>query len=177
MAPTVSDISAKLDSFTMAHSMTLPIKLSPELTPREAIMDALHRSSIGMDTNDVELFDSAYAKNTRWDLNGKIIDGLEEVHTKCYNPTISNLDTTHHFTNIRINIADNQHEAAMSAIFLAQHWRLGEGKIPGSLRYTTGGHVYLEFTKDEEEGVWKIKFYRTKSIWFEGHRKEVMGHD
>ena len=53
------------------RSMALPAVLTPALDTREAVTDALHRFMLGMDTNDSELFDSAFTQAVRWDLFGR----------------------------------------------------------------------------------------------------------
>lgn len=99
----------------MTSDMNLPASLAPALETREAISDALHRSMVGMDTNDSALFDSAFTLDARWDLYGREMNGLEEIHEKCFDATIIHLDTTHYVTSIRIDIAEGGHEAQLSS--------------------------------------------------------------
>lgn len=159
----------------MASPVPHPTALSPPLTSREAMTDALYRFMLGMDTNDISLFDSAFTTDARWEFNGRVVDGLKAIHTDCYSPTISQLDTTHFVTNVRINIADGDSEASMSALFQAQHYRSGTGKVAGATPYTIAGHYLMDLIKDDSDGMWKIKTCKMKSIWSTGDRS-VMGH-
>jgi hypothetical protein len=70
----------------MTSDMNLPASLAPSLETREAISDALHRFMVGMDTNDSALFDPAFTLDARWDLYGRVMNGLEEIHEKCFMP-------------------------------------------------------------------------------------------
>lgn len=157
-------------------AMSLPATLSPSLTPREAITDTLYRFMYGMDTNDATLFDSAFTQDVRWSLNGNIIDGLKAVHSECFDRTICNVDTTHFVTNMRIHIADEGSEASMSALYQAQHYARGRGKVPGSTSFVTGGLYYMDLVRDTAEGLWKIKLFKMESTWKEGD-VTIMGHD
>lgn len=155
--------------------MSVPVALSPPLTSREAITDTLYRFILGIDTNDVALFNSAFTEDARWDLNGKIVEGLKTIQTDCYERTLSTLDTTHFVSNIRINVLDGGAEASLSALFQAQHYRGGAGPIPDSARFLMGGQYFLDLTKDDTDGLWKITVFKTRTIWTEGDRS-VMGH-
>ncbi|MCJ1436259.1 hypothetical protein MMC27_005637 [Xylographa pallens] len=160
----------------MASTMSLPAALSPSLTSREAIADALYRFVIGMDTNDIALFDSAFTQDARWEFNGRVVEGLKAVHTDCYEATISKLDTTHFVTNIRIDVIDGGSKASMSALYLAHHYRGGTGRVPGATRYIMGGMYFANLVKDDMDGLWRINIFKMKGIWSEGDRS-VMGHE
>ncbi|KAJ5356052.1 hypothetical protein N7517_010661 [Penicillium concentricum] len=150
------------------RTMALPAVLTPALDTREAISDSLHRFMLGMDTNDAELFNSAFTEDVKWDL-------LEEVHLACFEKTIIHLDTTHYVTSVRINVAQSGTEASLSCLYNAKHCRLGTGIDPKAPWFWTGGTYYLEMVKVESEGLWKIKFYKMRTMWIEGDF-EVMGH-
>lgn len=51
--------------FTMTFLPSLPTTLTPALSSREAIADAIYRCVLGLDTNDSALFDSALEDNRR----------------------------------------------------------------------------------------------------------------
>jgi len=159
----------------MAPNMSLPAALSPALSGREAIIDALYRVMTAMDTNDVSLLDSAHTEDARWEVGERRAEGLKAIHSDFYERTISRLDTTHYATNIRVNVADGEREASLSALYLAHHFQGGTGREPDAARYTMGGLYYLELVKDDVDGLWKIKLFRMKAIWAEGDRS-VMGH-
>lgn len=157
------------------RSMALPALLIPALDTREAVADALHRFMLGMDTNDSELFDSAFTQDVRWDLFGRQMNSLKEVHVECFDKTIIHLDTTHYVTSIRIEIAESGTEASLSCLYNAKHYRLGTGTDPTAPWFWTGGTYYLEIVKVESEGLWKIKLFKMRKMWIEGDF-EVMGH-
>ena len=112
-------------------SMALPAKLSPSPSDREAIADTLARFCLGMDTNDVELFDSAFTSDAFWDLSGKKVNGLDAIHKECYYYNIVRLDTTHMVSNTRINIDASGETATMTCLYVAWHWPGGQGMHPG----------------------------------------------
>ncbi|KAK2030067.1 hypothetical protein LX32DRAFT_587385 [Colletotrichum zoysiae] len=159
--------------------LEMPVALQA-LTEREAINDALSQFLFGMDSNNTELFDSTHTEDARWELSGssggRVLEGLKAIHEECFDPTISKLDTTHMVTGTRIEIADNGSEAIMTAIFNAQHYAAGQGKVKGSMFFYTGGLYKVDFVKDTAGGLWKIKRFVTKCLWSEGDVR-VMGHD
>ncbi|KAA8644079.1 hypothetical protein EYZ11_005448 [Aspergillus tanneri] len=159
----------------MASDWSLPAALSPALTTREAIADALHRCMIGMDTNDTALFDSAHTQDAQWNIGGRVVQGLQAIHRECYEKTIMTLDTTHYVTNIRIHVLDGASEGSLSALYQAKHFRGQTGTVPGAPSYTMGGVYFLNLVKDETDGLWKIKEFRMKKLWVEGD-PSVMGH-
>ncbi|EFQ36840.1 hypothetical protein CGRA01v4_04246 [Colletotrichum graminicola] len=159
--------------------LEMPVALQA-LTEREAIEDALNRFLFGMDSNNTELFDSAHTEDARWELSGssggRVLSGLKAIHEECFDPTISKLDTTHMVTGTRINITKSGSEAVMTAIFNAQHYAAGQGKVKGSMFFYTGGLYKIDFIKDATAGLWKIKCFAMKCLWSEGDVR-VMGHD
>ncbi|OCK73296.1 hypothetical protein K432DRAFT_410809 [Lepidopterella palustris CBS 459.81] len=129
-----------------------------------------------MDTNDTALFDSAFTQDARWDLSGRVMEGLKAIHTECFDATIIKLDTTHYVTNIRINVTDEGSEASISALYHAKHYRGGTGMVPGLPWFMTGGVYFLDLVKVDVDGLWKIKFFKMNKMWTEGDYS-VMGHD
>lgn len=174
-ATTGSQIATTAPTAQAIREMCLPATLSPPLTGRDAVADALHRFMMGMDTNDLAMFDSAFTADTRWDLNGKILEGLDTVHDRCYNFNISKLDTTHFVTSTRINIAESGKDANLSTLYQAQHYRGGRGTVPSSTLFETGGLYFMDLVFEEAVGLWKIKTFKMRAQWIEGDRA-VMGH-
>lgn len=146
--------------------MPVPISLSPGLSAREAIADAIYRCVVGLDTDDSALFSSAFTKDAVFDLNGNVMNGLDAINAQCF-ATVSKLDTTHFINNIRINIA-GESEASATCSALAQHYRPGEGVKPGATSLLTGCLYWLEFVKDDGEGLWKVKTWKLKAVWRSG---------
>ncbi|KAK9323677.1 hypothetical protein V1517DRAFT_88767 [Lipomyces orientalis] len=146
--------------------MALPSAL-PSLSVREAITDALYRGVIGLDTADVALFDSAFTEDAILDINGNVLDGLEAIHTGCYD-FIAKLDTTHFITNVRVDVKDGESTASLTASVLAQHYRHKQGREPGATCLMTGGLYFVDCVKDDQDGLWKITHWKLQSIWTEG---------
>ncbi|CAK3874772.1 Hypothetical predicted protein [Lecanosticta acicola] len=153
----------------------LPPLLSPTPTPREAIADTLARFCMGMDTNDVELFDSAFTADAFWDLSGKKVSGLENIHKECYFHNIVKLDTTHMVSNLRIDISPSGNAAQLTCLFVAWHWPLGTGMHVDSHRFTSGGNYFFDVVKDGSSGLWKFTRFAMTKQWSEGDIA-VMGH-
>lgn len=147
--------------------MSLPATLLPALGLREAITDALYRGVLGFDTADATLFDSAFTPDASFDINGDIMQGLDTIHAKCYDP-ISKLDTTHFVTNVRVHVLDGGAKASMTASALSQHFLPDQGMVPAAARLLAGGLYNLDLIKDETDGLWKITHWKLKSTWAEG---------
>lgn len=146
---------------------SLPSTLTPALSGREAVADAIYRGVLGLDTNDLGLFQSALTRDAIFDLNGTIMEGFETIKTQCYD-SISKMETTHFLTNLRINILDNESRAEMTCSSLAQHYRGGEGMKSNAIPLLAGGLYWLSLVKDTEDGLWKITKWTLKSTWGQG---------
>lgn len=151
----------------MTSVPSLPARLSPPLSDREAINDAIYRAAIGLDTDDVDLFDSAFTDDGTFELNGRVIEGREAVHSQMFD-FISKLDTTHLITNTRINVDEGGSTASATASAIAQHYRGGQGQDPAASRFLSGGMYWLDLVKDEKEGLWRVNNWKLKSVWGEG---------
>ena len=151
---------------------SLPAVLSPSLTDREAVADALYRCVGGLDTADSALFNSAFTGDAVFDLNGTIMDGLDAINEQCY-ASVSKLDTTHFLTNVRINVVDDKAEVTCSA--LAQHYRPGQGMQAGASRMLAGSLYWVDLVKDGTDGLWKMKYWKLKPTWGEGDWGVVTG--
>ncbi|KAE8374908.1 hypothetical protein BDV26DRAFT_299983 [Aspergillus bertholletiae] len=152
--------------------MSYPITLS-SLTTREAITDTLYRCVTGFDTADTALFDSAFTKDAIFDLNGRLLEGLESIHKDCYDK-VSKMDTIHHISNVRVNMKEGESKASLTASALAQHYRLGEGLQSGTPYLLAGSLYSLDVVRDDEDGLWKITHWKLKIIWAEGDWGVVM---
>ncbi|OQE25998.1 hypothetical protein PENFLA_c007G03545 [Penicillium flavigenum] len=152
---------------TMESIPSLPATLNPALSGRDAIADALHRCVLGLDTNDMALFDSSFTPTATFSINGKVSSGLPAIHTNCFG-IIKKLDTTHFVTNIRINIADSGVQAAATASAIAQHYPGGKGNEANAPHLLAGAQYYADFVKDEGSGLWKIETFKALTPWSEG---------
>ncbi|CEN59804.1 hypothetical protein ASPCAL02248 [Aspergillus calidoustus] len=151
-------------------SNALPIHLSPPLTGREAISDALYRCIEGIDTNNKPLFDSSFTETATLEVNGAVSEGLAAIHANCFN-VIGPKTTTHFVSNVRIHIDESGEKATMRAYALAQHYREGEGLKGDQERLLTGNSYYLEVVRETgvaEGEFWRIETFVVKSSWAEG---------
>jgi len=153
----------------MATSITLP-----SLTTREAIADALYRGALGLDTNDLAMWKSAWieGEDTCVDLNGSILKGMDELNEKLFD-LIGPLETTHTISNIRVDVKEGEDTAGMTAYAVAQHYRPGEGRNPASKGLLTGGLYFIDLVKDGSDGLWKMQKWTLKLIWLDGDRSVV----
>lgn len=146
---------------------SLPATLTPALSGREAIADAVYRCVVALDTDNPTLFKSAFTSDAIFDLNGTIMDGFDAINTQCY-ASISKMDTNHFLSNLRINILDGDSKAEMTCSALAQHYRGGEGMKSGAVPLLAGALYWLDLIKDAGDGLWKIKHLKLKSTWGQG---------
>lgn len=149
----------------MAH----PVSLTG-LSPREAITDAMYRVIIGLDTNNLELFDSGWVANgadASFEMNGNVVASLDAIHDNMFK-VIGPLDTTHFINNVRVEYKDGADTAYLTASALAQHFGAGEGLAPEAKRLLSGSMYFIDLVKDEGDGLWKVKKWAMKLIWKEG---------
>ncbi|KAL2812002.1 hypothetical protein BJX63DRAFT_397866 [Aspergillus granulosus] len=156
----------------MATIPSLPARLSPVLTGREAITDAIHRFLTGLDTSDKSLFESSLTETATLNINGTVTEGLTSIITDRYG-FISKLDTTHSLTNVRIHVEEGGNRASATANALSQHYRPGEGMQGGKDALLLGSLFWVELVRDEgEQGTegefWRIQHFLLKSTWAEG---------
>lgn len=144
----------------------LPAKLSPPLSDRDAIKDTIYRAVTGLDTNDPDLFDSAFTDKATFDIDGKAIVGREAL--RAHMSKVCALDTTHIVTNVRVDVHEGASTASATASALAQHYRGGQGADPVASGYMVGVLYALDLVRDEEGGVWRAEVWRLRIILGEG---------
>lgn len=156
---------------TMAN--TNPITLH-SISPREAVADALYRCVSGLDTNDRELFRSAWLNNDNvtFDMDGKVTTGLDGL-TNGLLAFIGPLETLHVISNVRVDLKEGSDAAYLTAYALATHYRPGEGMNPAAKALTSGSQYCIDVVKDGKDGVWKVKDWRMHIIWVDGDRSIV----
>ncbi|KAH8705801.1 hypothetical protein BGW36DRAFT_368191 [Talaromyces proteolyticus] len=140
------------------------------LTLREAITDALYRCIVGLDTADFALFKSAWLVDdpeTAFVLLDTSLIGFDNINEHMYKK-IAPLQTTHTTSNIRIDVKDGAKEATATSHFIAQHFREGEGLDPTTKHLLTGGVYFVDFVKDDADGLWKVKKWDVRVSWLEG---------
>ncbi|KAJ5224044.1 hypothetical protein N7468_008586 [Penicillium chermesinum] len=145
---------------------SLPATLTPALSGRDAIADAIYRCVESFDRCDVDLCKSAFTSDAIFDLNGNAMEGIQAIIDQCF-ASVSKMDTTHHITGIRINILDDS-KAQATCSALAQHFTSGEGLKGDGVPILVGSVYWIDFTKDSEDGLWKIKKLILKSHWAQG---------
>lgn len=150
---------------------SLPVKLNPPLTGREAVIDAVYRALLGCDTNNRSLFESAITENTAFIMDHDTIQGDENIISKVFE-RVAKLDTTHSMTNIRVNIDGVR--AVFTATALAQHRRGGTGIDPKSDQWLVGGLYLVDLVREDADvEVWKIETWRIQKIWAIGDHSVV----
>ncbi|KAJ9143459.1 hypothetical protein NKR23_g6521 [Pleurostoma richardsiae] len=156
----------------MATTWSLPAALSPPLDGRDAVADAIYRVVLGLDTNDLALFESALTEDAIFKINDYTMEGLPAIRSGCYD-NIAKLDTTHFISNVRVNIAEGGSTASLSASALAQHYRAGTGNEGNAARLLAGALYLVDLVKEEPAGLWKIKSWKMRTNWMEGDKSLV----
>lgn len=146
---------------------TLPATLSPPLSGRDAVADALYRCIFAFDTANDVLLKSSLATDAVFDLNGNIMTGFDTIYSQCYS-RVSKMDTSHHITNLRINITDEDSKAELTCTALSQHYNDGEGFKTDSAFKLVGGFYYMDLAKNSGDGLWKIKNWTLRAVWGQG---------
>lgn len=144
----------------------LPTVLS-SLSTKEAIIDGLYRFVLGLDTADLTLFESAFAEDGVFEINGDVMQGMDTIRAKCYD-RISKLDTTHFISNVRVDFKEGDSEASLTASSLAQHYRAKQGMVPNATRLLSGALYSIKLIHDTKSSLWKIKHCVARLIWTEG---------
>lgn len=145
---------------------SLPVTLSPPLTGRDAVIDAVYRALLGCDTNNRDLFESAITENGAFIVDDTTIQGHENLMLQVFE-NVAKLDTTHSLTNIRINIDGSK--AVLTATALAQHYRGGTGVDPKSEQWLVGGLYLVDLVKqDGDVELWKIESWKLQKLWGNG---------
>lgn len=154
----------------MAQSDTLTA-----LSPREAVVDALNRCILGIDSNDQDMFESACLK----DETAAVIAGPNTIQGwSAINESMSRvflLVTTHLITNIRVELKEAANTASMTANAVAYHVRPDDAFKPEDTSYTAGCLYFIDLVKDTTDGLWKIKKWEIKVQWTSGDRAVLYG--
>jgi hypothetical protein len=158
-------------------SLTPPAHLLPNLTPHESITDTLHRLTLGLDTNNPLLVESACLKTpaltftygplgsqetvTGWDAIAPMFD------------RVFRLVTTHTVSNVRVDLENEAATTArMTAHVVSYHVREQEAFVAADTSYTASSLYDIDVVKDEEDsGLWKIKTWNARILWTTGDIK------
>lgn len=155
----------------MAHTIALT-----SLTPREAVTDAIYRFIVGVDDDSPELLDSASHKgeDACFILNDTKIEGSDAIR-QFMHAKIMPLQTTHHITNIRVDVKDGADTAYVTCTSMVQHYRPEDALKPDGTSFLTGGMYFMDLVKDGEDGLWKMKKVTLKLKWCDGDRSILAG--
>ncbi|KAH7157273.1 hypothetical protein B0J13DRAFT_541447 [Dactylonectria estremocensis] len=167
----------------MTSLFSLPAVLNPPLTGRQAVIDTMYRCAMAFDTSDAALFDSTFMLDGVFEVNGRAMEGLSEIHATGL-ALIFKVDTTHMVTNVRAHMrtgvtkagveSDEENEASLTATVLSQHYAAGKGMEPGQKSLMSGSLYRGELARDAD-GLWKFTQLRIKSTWAEGDWSVVGG--
>lgn len=146
---------------------SLPATLTPALSGRDAIADTIYRATSAFDYRDLALLRSAFLEEAVLEINGRAMEGIQAIIDDCFTP-VSNLDTTHHVTGLRINILEEDAKAEATASALAQHFKAGEGMKQNGVPLFAGSLYWMELVKDSGDGLWKVKKWILQSNWGHG---------
>lgn len=154
--------------------MATPITLTA-LNPREAVADAFHRCLLGIDSNNQELFESACLKNESMSViaGPSTIEGWNAINA--FFQRVFVLITSHITSNIRIELKDGADTASMTAHALAYHVRPEDALKPEDISYRASCLYFIDFVKDSNDGLWKIKKWEIKVQWTTGDRALLHG--
>ncbi|KUJ19436.1 uncharacterized protein LY89DRAFT_706177 [Mollisia scopiformis] len=163
----------------MTSPFSLPAVLSPPMTGHEAVVDAMYRCVMAFDTNDKDLFDSSFMPDGVFEVNGRSMTGLPEIHATGL-ALIFSVDTTHMVSNVRVHmkvaaLSAEQHEASLTATVLSQHFVAGKGMEPAQ-NDLMGGSLYRGDLIRDTDGLWKFKHLLIKSIWVQGDYSIIGGN-
>jgi len=150
----------------MTTPFSLPAVLNPPMAGREAVIDALYRCVMAFDTNDTALFDLSFMVDGVFEVNGRTLEGLPEIHATGL-ALIFSLDTTHMVSNMRVHMGTRGNEASLTATVLSQHFAGGKGMEPDQKNLLSGSLYRGELIRDLD-GLWKFMHLQIKSTWGQG---------
>jgi hypothetical protein len=146
------------------------------LTPNEAITDALYRALRGLDLNDHALWLSGWSRDHSrcvFEMNGNASQGMDAIDKNIFQG-VGPLTTTHFIMNPRPCLNEDGKTASLGAYALAQHYRPGDGGKGDAERLLSGSIYDLELEKDGD-GMWRVVSFRMNLVWHEGNMAVVMG--
>ena len=147
----------------------------PSLTPREAVADALHRCTLGIDSNNRDLLESGCLKSEDMTITigPATISGWTAIDE--FFLTVFGLVTTHVTSNIRVSLEDGADTASMTAHVVAYHVRPDDALKPEDTSYTVASLYDIDLVKDGDDGLWKIKRWDLKILWTTGDKAVLYG--
>lgn len=149
----------------------------PNLTPREGVIDAIHRCFTGMDTNDHELYESACLQDESMTvvIGPTTVQGWKAIRE--FSEKVFHIVTSHAITNIRVALEDGAETASVTASAMAFHLRPAEAFTPEDTSYTSASVYRFEVVKDSKDGLWKIKRWEFQVLWTVGDPTVMHGEE
>ncbi|KAH8678229.1 hypothetical protein BX600DRAFT_147483 [Xylariales sp. PMI_506] len=169
------------------------------LTTREAIADAITRACLAIDSNDRALWESAWATSTSGAdgapplaaasardevsmvINGRELRGMDTLYSECFD-RVGPMDTQHLISGLRIELLgskekdeEEEEEARATANALNQHFRPGQGMVPGAEHLLVGSTYDIRLVREAHDGQWRIRSWVLKSIWGQGNPEVLQG--
>lgn len=147
-----------------------------ELRDRLEIADALYRFGLGQDTQDPDLFASAWTEDAeldfrpaaaKWGGTPPVMVGRDTIVTTILTGFAGRVDTTHQVTNVRAEVdGDTAHATALVE---AQHLLTADHGTHALLKnpYT------VELVRDGSR--WLIRRMRIENTWFTGDPVAIFG--
>ncbi|OAK96658.1 hypothetical protein IQ06DRAFT_359004 [Phaeosphaeriaceae sp. SRC1lsM3a] len=118
------------------------------LTPREAVADALYRCLIGIDSNNIDLFESACLQTEDMTVVAGPIDIKGWTAIREFFQRVFTLMTTHITSNIRIELENGGNTASMTAHAIAYHIRPEDALKREDTSYTGSCLYHLDLVKN-----------------------------
>jgi hypothetical protein len=157
----------------------VPLNLGPDLSPRDGAADAINRFVLALDLFDADIMRSAFTTDGVLDksdlekVTGQNMgedSGIEEI-IKGTLAHVGPMDSSHHLSNFRVKLDDNQTQAEVTCHALAQHFKHGEGSDPSKRDYLLFANMYYANVVKEEQGddaLWRIRRIGMHNLWCEG---------
>lgn len=136
----------------------------PDLTPREAITDTIHRIITAWDRQDEALLRSAMAKNAVFILGEYKQNGIEEIIEKNF-AHVSSMGTTHSLSALRIHIIGETAQATCTAV--SMHVPTGTGMQPEHKHFQVGS-LYDMHLERAHDGQWLLNEWKLTPVWANG---------
>ena len=149
----------------------------PNLTTHQSITDTLHRLTLGLDSNDRALVESACHKTPKMTFTygplgaQQTVTGFDAINSLF--DRVFSLVTTHTVSNVRIEAeSENATFARMTAHVISYHVREEEAFVAADTSYTASSLYDMQLLKDEDdEGLWKITTWNARMLWTTGDIK------
>lgn len=148
----------------------------------QAVTDALHRYTDGLDSGDRAVLASAFSEDAVFDLTPAaarigfeftLLRGRDAIVDALIR-AVGAMDTSHATSNIRVAVAGDT--ATLSAYLAAQHYPPGQGPLPKSTRHSLFMNRYeADLVRDGDR--WCLSRVVIDNLWFDGDLELVLRGD